>query len=50
MSSQKYLDMMKEIQEHILNFLEEEANNVDVMKFFQNKVFKKYFILSYFII
>ena len=27
MSSQEYLDMMKEIQKNILNFLEEEANS-----------------------
>ena len=29
MSSQEYLDMMKEIQKNILNFLEEEANSAE---------------------
>ena len=32
MSSQKYLDMMKDIHENILNFLEEEAKTEE---FFQ---------------
>ena len=37
MSSKEYLDMMKDIQESILNFLEEEANSEENLLFLKDK-------------
>ena len=38
MSSQEYLDMMKEIQENILNFLEEEARTDENLLLIEDKL------------